>query len=67
VGLRVLGPSSKNDAGQWVEIGRTEVLQDNLNPVWGERFVLDFHFEAVQELKVAVYDEDAKGNRDLAR
>ena len=43
------------------------MLQDNLNPVWGERFVLDFHFEAVQELKVAVYDEDAKGNRDLAR
>lgn len=50
-----------------MEVGRTEVLQDNLNPVWGERFVLDYHFETVQEFKVAVYDEDAKGNRDLAR
>lgn len=59
--------SSKNDAGQWVELGRTEVLTDNLNPVWEQRFVLDYHFESVQELKAAVYDEDSKGNLDLAR
>lgn len=58
---------SKADDGQWVEVGRTEVLQDNLNPSWDARFVLEYHFEIVQELKVAVYDEDSKGNPDLAR
>lgn len=57
----------KNDDGQWVEVGRTEVIQDNLNPTWDARFVLEYHFEVVQELKVAVYDEDSKGNPDLSR
>lgn len=26
--------SLKSKTGQWVEIGRTEVIMDNLNPQW---------------------------------
>ncbi|KAJ8271910.1 hypothetical protein COCON_G00107690 [Conger conger] len=42
----------------WVEIGRTETAVNNLNPVFGEKFQVDYHFEEVQKLKFAMFDED---------
>ncbi|KAL4657035.1 copine-2-like [Arapaima gigas] len=44
--------------GNWVEIGRTETAINNLNPVFGEKFQVDYHFEEVQKLKFAMFDED---------
>ncbi|XP_055790269.1 copine-2 isoform X2 [Salvelinus fontinalis] len=48
----------------WVEIGRTETAVNNLNPVFGVKFKVDYHFEEVQKLKFALFDED-KGSSQL--
>uniref|UniRef100_A0A8C7C5Z3 Copine-2 n=1 Tax=Oncorhynchus kisutch TaxID=8019 RepID=A0A8C7C5Z3_ONCKI len=42
----------------WIEIGRTETAVNNLNPVFGVKFKVDYHFEEVQKLKFALFDED---------
>uniref|UniRef100_A0A8C4S0V0 Copine-2 n=1 Tax=Erpetoichthys calabaricus TaxID=27687 RepID=A0A8C4S0V0_ERPCA len=44
--------------GKWVEIGRTETAINNLNPVFGRKFVIDYHFEEIQKLKFALFDQD---------
>ena len=31
---------------------------NNLNPVFGVKFQVDYHFEQVQKLKFALFDED---------
>jgi hypothetical protein len=41
---------------QWVEVGRTEVIDNNLNPEWSRKFQLDYFFERVQRLRFRVYD-----------
>uniref|UniRef100_A0A8C7CBV1 Copine II n=1 Tax=Oncorhynchus kisutch TaxID=8019 RepID=A0A8C7CBV1_ONCKI len=41
-----------------VPIGRTETAVNNLNPVFGVKFKVDYHFEEVQKLKFALFDED---------
>jgi hypothetical protein len=43
----------------WMEIGRTEKIDDTLNPVWQRKFVLDYTFEIRQFLKFCVYDQDS--------
>ncbi|XP_022149950.1 protein BONZAI 3 [Momordica charantia] len=42
------------------EIGRTEVILNNLNPQWIEKVSVAFHFETVQTLVFRVYDVDTK-------
>uniref|UniRef100_A0A8P4KAK2 Copine-2 n=1 Tax=Dicentrarchus labrax TaxID=13489 RepID=A0A8P4KAK2_DICLA len=44
--------------GNWVELGRTETAVNNLNPVFGVKFQVDYHFEEVQKLRFAMFDED---------
>ena len=49
----------------WAELGRTEVIQDAKNPQFVKQFLMDFHFEEVQEIRVDVYDHDKLTNHDL--
>uniref|UniRef100_A0AAX7SP12 Copine-3 n=1 Tax=Astatotilapia calliptera TaxID=8154 RepID=A0AAX7SP12_ASTCA len=44
--------------GNWVELGRTETAVNNLNPVFGVKFQVDYHFEEIQKLRFAMFDED---------
>uniref|UniRef100_A0A8C2Z5S9 Copine-3 n=1 Tax=Cyclopterus lumpus TaxID=8103 RepID=A0A8C2Z5S9_CYCLU len=44
--------------GNWVELGRTETAVNNLNPVFGVKFRVDYHFEEIQKLRFAIFDED---------
>ncbi|XP_065812544.1 copine-2 isoform X2 [Labrus bergylta] len=44
--------------GNWVEICRTETAVNNLNPVFGKKFQVDYHFEEIQKLRFAMFDED---------
>jgi hypothetical protein len=37
---------------------RTETAVNNLNPAFSKKFVLDYHFEEVQKLKFALFDQD---------
>mgnify|MGYP000001018386 CR=1 FL=1 len=54
----------KQDAG-WLELGRTEVVWDNLNPEFQKKFVMEYHFEIHQMLRFTVYDIDSN-RRNLA-
>ncbi|XP_035498030.2 copine-2 [Scophthalmus maximus] len=44
--------------GNWAELGRTETAVNNLNPVFGVKFQVDYHFEEIQKLRFAMFDED---------
>ncbi|KAL1192954.1 Protein BONZAI 3 [Cardamine amara subsp. amara] len=46
--------------GKLEEIGRTEVILNDLNPKWIEKITVSFQFEAVQTLVFHVYDVDTK-------
>ncbi|XP_015229047.1 PREDICTED: copine-3-like isoform X1 [Cyprinodon variegatus] len=45
---------------QWYEMGRTERVQNCLNPKFAKKFVIDYYFEIVQKLKFGIYDIDNK-------
>ncbi len=42
----------------WVEVGRTEMIKDTLNPQFVRSFQVEFHFEEVQYLNFVCYDVD---------
>ncbi|XP_056155076.1 copine-3-like isoform X2 [Lampris incognitus] len=42
----------------WQEVGRTETIQNCLNPKFAKTFTIDYYFEMVQRLKFALYDID---------
>ena len=47
------------------EIGRTEVIQDNLNPKFAKKILMQYHFEQIQRLRFEVYDIDPIGGNDF--
>ena len=52
----------KKEGTQWREIGKTEVIMDNLNPKWVKNFEVPYHFEKREHYKVVVYDIDDFNN-----
>jgi len=44
---------------EFLEIGRTETIYDNLKPRWQKKIILDYNFEQRQYLKFSVYDSDS--------
>ncbi|CAN8311706.1 unnamed protein product [Cochlearia groenlandica] len=46
--------------GKLEEIGRTEVILNDLNPKWIEKITVSFQFESVQTLVFQVYDVDSR-------
>jgi len=52
--------------GKWREIGRTETIWDHLNPKWVKSFELPSTTRADEQLRVSVYDRDARTD-DLGR
>ncbi|KAM9332389.1 copine-3-like isoform 2-T3 [Pholidichthys leucotaenia] len=44
----------------WSEIGRTEKIQNCLNPKFSKTIVLDYYFEVVQKLRFEVHDIDSE-------
>ncbi|XP_029856283.1 copine-5-like isoform X1 [Aquila chrysaetos chrysaetos] len=51
---------------QWREFGRTEVIDNSLNPDFLRKFVLDYFFEEKQNLRFDLYDVDSK-SPDLSK
>ena len=41
-----------------LQLDRTETAVNNLNPAFSKKFVVDYHFEEVQKLKFALFDQD---------
>ncbi|XP_062311847.1 copine-9-like, partial [Osmerus eperlanus] len=47
---------------EWREFGRTEVIDNSLNPDFVRKFVLDFFFEEKQNLRFDVYNVDSRSS-----
>jgi hypothetical protein len=47
--------------GGWVESGRTEIINDNLNPDFAKSIVTDYIFEQTQKFRVDAIDDDGNG------
>ncbi len=58
--------SYKRDFAQhnFAILGRTETIQNNLNPNFAKTFIIDFIFESRQDIRFDVFDDDGKGNDD---
>ncbi|XP_007517884.1 copine-5 isoform X4 [Erinaceus europaeus] len=51
---------------QWREFGRTEVIDNTLNPDFVRKFIIDYFFEEKQNLRFDLYDVDSK-SPDLSK
>ncbi|KAF0035121.1 hypothetical protein F2P81_012879, partial [Scophthalmus maximus] len=51
---------------QWREFGRTEVIDNTLNPDFVRKYILDYFFEEKQNLRFDLYDMDSK-SPDLSK
>ena len=54
-----------NKSGKWVELGRTEVIKDNLNPDWVKKFIIPYKFNEVQPIKFEIWDYDQSSGDDF--
>ncbi|EGR30079.1 hypothetical protein IMG5_142720 [Ichthyophthirius multifiliis] len=52
------------ETNQWITIGRTETIKDNLNPNFKKTFVVDYIFEVKQQCRFQVLDDDGKNSFD---
>lgn len=50
-------------SSSYVEIGRTEVVKNNLNPDFAKCVKVDYYFEEQQKLKFDVYDSDSSSEK----
>eukprot|EP01080_Neovahlkampfia_damariscottae_P006237 gene6237-10243_t len=51
--------------GKWYEIGRTEFIQNEPNPVFSKTFQMQFRFEETQELKFLILDIDNSSSNNI--
>lgn len=49
-------------AEKWEEVGRTEILKNNLNPEFSRHIKVDYFFEERQVVRVALWDVDSKSD-----
>lgn len=40
---------------KYFEIGRTETIDDTLNPNWVKKFIMAYNFETVQKIRLVAY------------
>jgi hypothetical protein len=52
---------TRDGRGQWLEAGRTEAIDDNLNPDFATAIRMPYRFEEVQALRFVVVDIDNPG------
>ena len=52
---------------KFVEIGRTETVNDNLNPEFVKKFIISYNFETVQKMRFEVWDVDPDGKEFLGQ
>mmetsp|Transcript_15399 Transcript_15399/g.33135 ORF Transcript_15399/g.33135 Transcript_15399/m.33135 type:complete len:582 (-) Transcript_15399:468-2213(-) len=54
--------SNKRIVDGYKELGRTEVIKNNLNPNFSKRVEVEYFFEERQDLLFAVYDQDSNSD-----
>lgn len=55
----------KHSHNEWIKIGQTEVIWDNLNPDFIKNFVLDYYFEEQKYLLFKVFDANEENGREV--
>ena len=55
----------KTKYGDFSEFGRTERIDNNLNPEWKTTIDIDYDFARIQTMRIDVYDEDKNGKLEL--
>lgn len=60
--LYLLDVTGKNKK---IELGRTELITNNLNPKFVKKILVKYHFEQIQRLRFEVFDIDAIGSNDF--
>ena len=53
------------DEEEWTSLGKTETVDNNLNPNWVTHFDLAFDFLKDKQIKIIVFDEDDSGDHDV--
>ena len=49
----------KNDSrSEWMLVGKTDVVENNLNPDFSTPLQINYYFEKDQEIRFEVYDKD---------
>ena len=56
--MAILFEKTAISTGDWREVGRTERLDNTLNPRWLSKLTIDYRFEENQPLKLEIYDWD---------
>jgi len=51
------------DGDEWTEVGRTETIDNNLNPSFEHPFNIDYIFDQVQPVRFELYDVDKKTDK----
>lgn len=55
----------KNDErSSWAMVGKTETIQNNLNPVFSTPITIDYYFEKTQEIKFEIWDQDTSASEE---
>ena len=54
----------ENKNGQWVKLGMTEQIKNDVNPNFANGFEIAYWFEKVQKLKFVMIDGDGDGDYD---
>ena len=49
-----------NNPEEWLLYGKTEQIENNLNPDFVTYFEMNYYFERIQEIKIEVFDVDPK-------
>jgi len=50
--------------GAWVEVDRTERIENDLNPDFRKHLTLDYHFERAQKIRFVIVDDDGENDFD---
>lgn len=46
-------------------VGRTETIQNSVNPNWKQKITVQYFFEMKQPVVIEVYDEDSSSNAEF--
>lgn len=45
----------------WKQIGRTETIENCLDPQWAKKFIVNYNFETIQDMRFDIRDDDSGG------
>ena len=53
-----------NKSEEWLEVGRTEEIKDNENPIFKTTIQVSYYFEKNQKIRFVLMDSDSTKKKD---